>query len=133
MLLISPRFNVSARLVAPFYLATIGKRVICIFFAAAMLLVWQVKAQEKTGQVAVFVQWLQSQDAGVRSYAASALGEIGKDAKDAAPALIAALKDQDAGVRRSAAAALGKIGKDAKDAAPALIAALKDQDEDFRS
>src|SRR5215470_14550082 len=108
MFLISPRVNASARLVAPFYLTTIGKRVIYIYFAAAMLLVWQVKAQENAGQVTDFVRQLQSHDADVRSSAADDLGRIGKNAKEAVPALIAALKDQTAGVRISAATALGR-------------------------
>jgi HEAT repeat protein len=63
------------------------------------------------------------------SWLAEASRTIGPEAKEAVPALIAALKDQDAGVRWEAATALGEIGLEAKEAVPALIAALKDQNE----
>jgi HEAT repeat protein len=71
---------------------------------------------------------LQDKDKDVRSAAAYALGGIGKDAKDAVPALILVLQDKDKDVRSNAANALGRIGKDAKDAVPALILVLQDKD-----
>jgi HEAT repeat protein len=58
----------------------------------------------------------------------SAADALGRMGGEAVPALIAALKDQDGVVRRFAADALGRMGAAAKEAAPALIAALKDQD-----
>src|SRR5262245_6892014 len=122
MLSIPSSSTASGKFAAPFCLAAIGKSVICIFLVAAILLVWQVKAQEKASQVADFVRQLQSQDAGVRRSAAEALGKIGPEAKGAVPDLIAALKDQDTDVRRYAAFVLGKIGEAAKEAVPALIA-----------
>jgi len=44
------------------------------------------------------------------------LGGMGPDAKDAVPALVAALKDRDPSVRAAAAYALGQIGPDARSA-----------------
>ena len=61
--------------------------------------------------------------------AASALGRIGPEAKEAVPALIIALNDQSEGVRSSAASALGRIRPEAKESVPALIIALNDQSE----
>ncbi len=107
MLHISPHFKAFAGLAVALCLAAINYRVICIFFAAAFLLVWQVKAQEKSSQVHGLVRQLQSPDAGVRNSAAITLGRIGPEAKEAVPALIAALKDQGAGYY--AAETLGKI------------------------
>jgi hypothetical protein len=53
------RFDISARFAAPFYLNTIR-------FIAALLLVWQVKAQTQASQVVDFVGQLQSQNVDVR-------------------------------------------------------------------
>src|SRR5262245_26114915 len=86
----------------------------CIFVIVALLSVKQVEAQEKAGRVYQLIQQLQSPDNNVRSYAADALGQLGKESKEAVPALSAALHDQDAFVRISAAEALGKIGTEAK-------------------
>ena len=87
-------------------------------------------------QVQQQIQRLGSQDANVRYVAASALGTMGPDAKEAVPALITVFRrDTDANVRYLAAAALGFIGPGAKEAVPALITALamdKDPDQDLR-
>jgi hypothetical protein len=64
---------------------------------------------------------LRSPDSNARRYAASALGGIGPEAKEAVPALITTLKDQNVDVRRYAASVLGEIGPPAKEAVPALI------------
>ena len=126
----SPCLNATIGLAVRLCLTVIECKVTCIFFAVALLLVSQMKAQEKAYSVDDLVQRLRSQDINVRRSTAIALGQIGKDAL---PALIAALKDQDVVVRDSAAGALVQIGPDAKEAAPALIAALKDQDAGVRS
>ena len=52
---------------------------------------------------------LKDKDAIVRGEIAESLGEIGPDAKDAAPALTALLKDKNKDVRKNAAEALKKI------------------------
>src|SRR5262245_44608570 len=77
----TPGFTASAKFAAHLCFASIGKSMICIFFAAAMLLIWQVKAQENADQVADFIR--QSPDSLIRSNAASSSGHIGKDAKEA--------------------------------------------------
>ena len=69
---------------------------------------------------------LKHPEAGVRSNAAAALGQIGAKSPDAVAALIDLLKsDPERETRRSAAGSLGEIGPDAKAAIPALRAALK--------
>jgi hypothetical protein len=81
--------------------------------------------------VPTLVRMLDHSEARMRSEAASALGSIGPDARDAVPALIRALSDDDHGskeyghgpplfVCRSAAEALGDIGPDAAAAVAAL-------------
>lgn len=75
------------------------------------------------------IQALQHPNSEVRSSAASALKEIGKDAQPAVPSLIAALKDKDRYVRFYAAYALAAIGTDTKDTVPALVSSLRDWGE----
>jgi HEAT repeat protein len=63
----------------------------------------------------------------LRFHAATALGRIGPDAKEAVPGLVDLLKDKKLGpARRVAAEALGAIGPDAKNAVPALKDAASD-------
>jgi HEAT repeat protein len=61
----------------------------------------------------------------VRREAAFQLGRIGKDGKDAVPALIKALDDSDQQVSSLAISALANIGPDATEAIPALLEGLK--------
>jgi HEAT repeat protein len=68
---------------------------------------------------------LDDEDWRVRSVAASALGEIGPDAKASVPALVKALQDEEWTVRVFAAAALGKMGTASKAAIPALTEASR--------
>ena len=76
--------------------------------------------------VATLVKSLQDIQVGVRVGAAQALGRLGTSAREATPALSAALvKDKDPFVRRAAAVALGNIGPEAKAAVPALLTALQ--------
>jgi HEAT repeat protein len=83
--------------------------------------------------VSQLIPLLQDSDAGVRSSAASALGNIGAEAKTAVSQLIPLLQDSDAGVRSSAASALGNIGAEAKTAVSQLIPLLQDSDAGVRS
>jgi HEAT repeat protein len=69
----------------------------------------------------------------VRKQAASVLGQMGGDARQAIPALANALEDADAGVRQEAAKALGAIGVPARQAVPSLQKALTDPDAAVRS
>ena len=57
-----------------------------------------------------------------------AVGNIGREAKPAVPALHDLLKDKIVAVRLDAAEALGKIGPEAKTAIPALTELLKDKE-----
>src|ERR1043166_9930771 len=75
---------------------------------------------------------LQDSSIELRREAAEALGELGPDAKAAAPDLAAALKDKDDGVRIKAAAALWSIGSAGATAVPDLIAALQDKRAEVR-
>src|SRR5262249_4251763 len=63
----------------------------------------------------------------VRIAAARALGDIGPDARAAAPVLLAGLRDPDFSLRGTAAAALGAVGADPRKATPALAGALRDK------
>jgi HEAT repeat protein len=80
-------------------------------------------------QVDDLVKQLKAAEADKRREAAEAIGKVGKEAKAAAPALIAALKDSDLFVRVFAAQSLGEIDADPKTAVPALAAALRDKKE----
>jgi HEAT repeat protein len=64
--------------------------------------------------------------------AASSLGNLGPRAREAVPALAAALKSDEARLRHQAAFALGRIGPAARGAIPALKEALNDRDKDLR-
>jgi HEAT repeat protein len=75
---------------------------------------------------------LKDPDEDVRKEAADALGECGKEARDAVKALAELLKDTDKEVRCAAAEALGNIGPEARDAVPALKAARGDKSEDVQ-
>ncbi|MBY0228429.1 MAG: HEAT repeat domain-containing protein [Gemmataceae bacterium] len=72
------------------------------------------------GPMEDLVAKLKDKDSVVRRQAALELGEMGKDAGKAGPALMRALKDSDAFVRRYAAQALGKIGLEGKPAKEAI-------------
>ena len=80
--------------------------------------------------VPALIAALQDDDKWVRLHAASALGNIGADAKEAVPALASTCQDDDEDVRGSAVKALGLIG--GGDAVSALIIALQDDDYDVR-
>lgn len=73
---------------------------------------------------------LKNKDSVVRRQAAMELGDMGKEAEKAVPALLKSLKDSDAFVRRYAAQALGKIapeGKAGKDAISAVFLLTNDE------
>jgi HEAT repeat protein len=78
---------------------------------------------------AALIQILESRQQSARSVAAYALGDYGRAAKEAVPALLIALKDQSTFgyVREAAATALGKIEPNDPEVIKALTAALKDK------
>ncbi|HYT61141.1 MAG TPA: HEAT repeat domain-containing protein [Haliangiales bacterium] len=74
----------------------------------------------------------ESQIPRVRIAAAQVLGDLGPAARNAAPALVEALRDRDPTLRRNAAFALGKIGAKPALAVPALAGVLSDRNEEVR-
>ena len=74
--------------------------------------------------VPALIEALKDPDINVGKAAASSLGDVGPDAKDAIPALIEKTKDSSSDMRKIAVVSLGKIGD--KSTVPALIEKLKD-------
>ena len=70
---------------------------------------------------------LKHEDVRVRSGAAEALGEIGPNAAEAAPAMVGALKDPRPDVRAAAASALASVGAEETNAAAVLSPLLNDE------
>jgi HEAT repeat protein len=96
-------------------------------YAAHALL--QVGPEPDT-EVAALIDSLQNELEVMRFHAAIALGNLGRDARPAVPALIhTALWDQDPGVRVEAAVALWKIDRTGPLVIPVLIKALADDNE----
>jgi HEAT repeat protein len=79
--------------------------------------------------VGYWVEALQSPDAATRKQAVSKLGNVGRAAPEAFPAVLGALKDRDAGVRREAILAVMKNGPDAQEAVP-LLTEMQTHDRD---
>jgi HEAT repeat protein len=69
----------------------------------------------------------------LRLHAARVLGRIGPEAKEAAPALAAALDDAEGEYRREVQFALGAIGPAAAPAVPSLIESLDSDDDQIRN
>jgi HEAT repeat protein len=92
--------------------------------AGLLLGCWTLAAS--AADVSATIKKLESNDNELRRQAAQDLSELGKEAKDAVPALTVALKDSDSFVRRFSAQALGNIGSDARTAVPALSKLLQD-------
>lgn len=102
-------------------------------YAAGAWLQSQTEPADKAKVVSKLISNLKDQSYWPDQYrAAEALGRLGPAAKDAVPALAAALKDPERFVRMSAARALGQLGAASKEALPALAAALNDSDSFVR-
>jgi hypothetical protein len=73
-----------------------------------------------------WIENLESADPGVRSLALQKLQELGPQAREAVPALIAALEEvrDDANLRSGLVATLGAIGPDARAAVPLLVSLM---------
>ena len=85
-------------------------------------------SDERIGALADFLRLKEPCD-GAAAYAAAELGQLGRQAKSAAPKLLDALKHPDAQVRVYAADALSSVGADPDKAVAALTAMLKDDPE----
>lgn len=83
-------------------------------------------AGHKRRTVAEWVVQLKADDVVARREAASALGQYGKEAKEAVPSLVSALRAIDDEVRASAASALGLIRQSPEFAFQPLVDALDD-------
>ena len=84
-------------------------------------------------EVLALSQKLQDGSSEERMKAAMALGDAGRDARLALPALLEALKDEDEKVRNLVLDALDQVGEPAKDDFPILSLALRDEDPDVRA
>ncbi len=102
---------------APSLLAVLSHITLC-FFVSVLLLAGHGQAQDNKARIPqlfeqrvpqLIKQLMESQDASVRSRTAFMLGMMGSEAKEAVPALTAALKDQDVNVHGEAARALSLI------------------------
>ena len=91
------------------------------------------RASDRTVGVPALTKRLKDDDAGFRSLAAYALGQLGPAARDAVPDLTEALQDSNHKVRSSSAYALGRIGSSAQSAVPALIRRIGDDEQEVRS
>jgi HEAT repeat protein len=84
----------------------------------------------KADDVPLLVTILKQKDPEGSVFGARGLAKLGKQAKDAIPALVEVAKAGDTGVRREAIEALAAVGPDAKTAGPLYVAALKDASAD---
>jgi HEAT repeat protein len=88
-----------------------------------------IRAADAKEAVPVLLEVLKKdKNANVRKSAATAIGKMDPDPKEAVPALTEALKDKVTTVRVAAAGALQMMGPDAKDALEALKDAQQDKD-----
>jgi HEAT repeat protein len=92
----------------------------------------KLRPEEIPALVTALADALRDPDPLVRSELATALADLGPQAKAALPALIEQLKDENAPVRKVTAWALGEIGTDLSAVLPALERALADQDANVR-
>ena len=82
--------------------------------------------------VAPLIRALEAKNWWVRDSAAEVLGDMGRDAQKAVPALMHAVRDESDAIRSHAAEALGTTGQQSDTAVPALIAATQDAEESVR-
>ena len=80
----------------------------------------------KPGGIEALASLLKRDDPAARKYALVGIGDAGRDAKDAVPALITILGDKHEEIRALAMGALGRIGPAAREAIPALEALARE-------
>lgn len=89
-----------------------------------------IRASDVKEAIPILIDMLKKDtDAGVRKAAATALGKVDPDPKEAVPALTDALEDPSVPVRLAAIEALGILGPGAKSAAPSLRKIQKEKDK----
>ncbi|MBI3462968.1 MAG: HEAT repeat domain-containing protein [Planctomycetes bacterium] len=89
-------------------------------------------AGKGSAAVSELCQILEEGDPVARKLAATALGRIGQEAKDAVPVLIRAIDDEDPRVRAAAVWALLRIGDRLEAAIPGLVRRLADENSSTR-
>ncbi|NER99630.1 MAG: NACHT domain-containing protein [Symploca sp. SIO1B1] len=92
---------------------------------------WKYQAElgEKDTVIEMLLEQLADEDAEVRTLAAKALGELGKDSEEVYQALLTLLTDGDSKMRTSVAKALVNLGKDSEEVHQALLALLTDEEQ----
>jgi HEAT repeat protein len=90
-------------------------------------------AARASEQVQELIARLQEEDEFESVSAARELAQLGREARDAVPALARALHSGNKWLRVAAAEALGAMGRDARSVAAALEQALEDEDADVRA
>ncbi len=83
--------------------------------------------------VPALIQCLKDPDRGIRSLAASDLGQLKSEPELVVPALTTTMRDADADVRYCAITALGQFGSEARSATPALLNSLTDPQAHVRA
>src|SRR5688500_14235538 len=108
-------------------------RLLTMPIVGVLVLAMPALAQEKPGAndrpVDQLVRELRDPDAGARAQSAAALRRQAARAKEAAPALAAALKDDESAVGGWAAVALWHINRQAEPVLPSLLTARHAADE----
>jgi HEAT repeat protein len=104
-----------------------------VFSGLIFALVVGAASAAQADDVTAWVEMLRTGDAAAKVRAADQLGDLGPEARDAVPALSAALADSDPVVVGHAARALGAIGPDAAAAVEPLIKALSHENPQVRA
>jgi WD40 repeat protein len=101
---------------------------------ALSLMLQQGKAETVKAAVPALREALKVKDDDLVMVCAHLVNRLGKEAKSAAPELLAVIKDKEREefVRSECVSALGYIGADAKEVVDVLVAALKDPSEEVR-
>ena len=84
------------------------------------------------GDISRLIEELEGENVSFQIRAANELEKMGREGRDAVPALARVLQHDNGTLRISAAKALESMGQDAKDAVPALVKALQDENGTVR-